>query len=42
MFGMVTLTSIPAAFAAEAPIGLGTAGGYTVLGGSTVTNTAKG
>lgn len=39
MLGVVTLTSIPAAFAAEAPIGLGTAGGYTVLGGSTVTNT---
>lgn len=39
MLGMVTLTSIPAAFAAEAPIGLGTASGYTVLGGSTVTNT---
>jgi hypothetical protein len=39
MLGVVTLTSIPAAFAAEAPIGLGTAGGYTVLGGSTVVNT---
>lgn len=39
MLGVVTLTSIPAAFAAEAPIDLGTAGGYTVLGGSTVTNT---
>lgn len=42
---MITLTSLAlisgprAAFAAEAPVGLGTAGSYSVLGGQTVTNT---
>ncbi|RJT96502.1 DUF3494 domain-containing protein [Arthrobacter frigidicola] len=34
-----TLTGPPDAFAAEAPVGLGTAGSYSVLGGQTVTNT---
>src|SRR6185312_14019528 len=30
---------VPQAVAAEAPVGLGTAGSYSVLGGQTVTNT---
>ncbi|MBG6226701.1 hypothetical protein IWX63_003303 [Arthrobacter sp. CAN_A2] len=43
--GVITLTSLTLvsgpweAFAADAPIGLGTAGAYSVLGGQTVTNT---
>ncbi|MBG6219074.1 hypothetical protein IWX75_003565, partial [Arthrobacter sp. CAN_A6] len=37
LFGI--LTGPPSAFAAEAPIGLGTAGSYSVLGGQAVTNT---
>lgn len=34
-----TIVSQPPAFAADAPVGLGTAAAYSVLGGTTVTNT---
>ena len=37
---LLGVLSVPsAAYAAEAPVGLGTAGSYSVLGGTTVTNT---
>lgn len=35
------LVSAPSAYAAQAPVGLGTVGSYSVLGGSTVTNTGS-
>jgi hypothetical protein len=38
MLGALALYA-PAAFAAQAPVGLGTAGSFGVLAGSTVTNT---
>ncbi|MDQ6946778.1 MAG: ice-binding family protein, partial [Actinomycetota bacterium] len=37
LFDLLSLPSL--AHAAEAPVGLGTAGAYSVLGGVTVTNT---
>lgn len=36
---LVTISGAPKAFAAEAPVDLGTAGSYSVLGAETVTNT---
>jgi type VI secretion system secreted protein VgrG len=40
MLLLVGLLSVPSrAYAAELPVGLGTAGTYSVLGGTTVTNT---
>ncbi|MFG1642732.1 ice-binding family protein [Amycolatopsis sp. NPDC049252] len=39
MLGAGLVSGVPQAGAAEAPVGLGTAGAYSVLGGQTVTNT---
>jgi hypothetical protein len=41
IIGMVSVVGIPAAFAAEAKVGLGTLDSYSVLGGQTVTNTGS-
>lgn len=41
IIGMVSMAGMPAAFAAEAKVGLGTADTYSVLGGQTVTNTGS-
>ncbi|WP_328453121.1 ice-binding family protein [Amycolatopsis sp. NBC_00438] len=39
ILGLGLVSGVPQAVAAEAPVGLGTAGAYSVLGGQTVTNT---
>jgi len=41
IIGMVSMAGIPAAFAAEAKVGLGTSDSYSVLAGQTVTNTGS-
>lgn len=41
LLGMSAVAGIPAAFAAEAKVGLGTSGSYSVLGGQSVTNTGS-
>lgn len=41
ILGMASMTGIPAAFAAEAKVELGTSGSYSVLAGQTVTNTGN-
>lgn len=41
VLGVISLTGISAASAAEAPISLGTVGSYSVLGGQAVTNTGS-
>lgn len=41
LLGMSAVSGVPAAFAAEAEVGLGTSGSYSVLGGQSVTNTGN-
>lgn len=41
IFGVMSFTGISAASAAEAPVGLGTADSFSVLGGQAVTNTGS-
>lgn len=39
LFSMLAMSTAPSAFAAEAPVNLGSAGTYSILAGQTVTNT---
>ena len=41
LFSMLAMSTAPSAFAAEAPVNLGSAGTYSVLAGQTVTNTGS-
>lgn len=41
LIGMLTVSIVPNAFAAEPKVDLGAAGSYSVLGGTTVTNTGE-
>lgn len=41
LFSMLAISTAPSAFAAEAPVDLGSAGTYSVLAGQTVTNTGS-
>lgn len=41
LFSMLAISTAPSAFAAEAPVNLGSAGSYSILAGQTVTNTGS-